>query len=120
MAKVDAAQHIAEDLETSPGTGATQSVGSDSYPYWVTEVLPNGVYGICRADSHFDEAHPWEGGVEVVEPYDPATCKTEMHIKRCYGNWWVVSRDGKRLRRFTDKYVRFSIGSAVAYSDPSF
>lgn len=119
--KLTEKEQIVEDLTICPGTGATMSVGSDAYPYWITEVLPNRVFGICSAHSHFDDKHPWEGGTEVVDPYDPATCKTEQYIKRCYGKWWSVSQDGKkRISRFSDKYRRFSIGHAYAYLNPSF
>lgn len=121
MPKIDAQTQIAEDLLVVPGTGATMSVGSDAYPYWITEVLPNRVFGICHAKSHFDDDHPWESGTEVVDPYDPSKDKTECYIKRCYGKWWTVSKDGKtRLLCFSDKWRHFSIGHACAYRDPSF
>ena len=120
MAKVDAKTQIAEDLVIAPGVGATMSVGSDAYAYWITEALPNNVYGICHARSHFDDDHPWEGGTEVVEPYDPTKDKTESYIKRCYGKWWKVDKDGHRLERFSGKWNRFSIGHACSYRDPSF
>lgn len=120
MAKVDAKTQIAEDLTIEPGTGATMSVGSDSYAYWITEVLPNSVYGICHARSHFDDRHPWEGGTEVIEPFDPAKDKTESYIKRCYGKWWNVDKDGHRLSRFSCKWRHFSIGHTCSYRNPSF
>lgn len=98
------------------GTGITEYIGSDSYAYYVTEVLPNKVLGIYTADAHFDATHPWQGGVMVVEPFDE-THKTTKYIKQLYGNWWIVSRDGKtRLQKFHN----LQIGSAHAYRDPSF
>ena len=120
MSKIDAKTQINEDLIIVPGTGATMSVGSDAYAYWITEVLPNGVYGVGDARSHFDESHPWEGGTEVVEPFDPTKDKTEFYIKRCYGKWWKVNKDGHRLCRFSSRYHHFSIGHACSYRDPSF
>jgi hypothetical protein len=121
MRKIDVQTQIAEDLLVAPGTGATMSVGSDAYPYWITEVLPNRVFGICHAKSHFDDQHPWEGGIEVVDPFNEATDKTQKYIKRCYGKWWEVSKDGKtRIARFSSKWNRFSIGHACGYRDPSF
>lgn len=113
------AKVIEEDLKIVVGVGATMHVGSDSYAYWITEVCSNGVIGICSANSHFDDAHPWEGGTEFVEPFDADKNKTETYIKRCYGTWWTVNKDGKRLSRFSDKWRHFSIGHAIAYRNPS-
>ena len=119
--KLSEKSQILEDLTITPGMGATKSVVSDCYPYWVTEVLPNRVYGICHARSHFDEDHPWEGGHEVVEKWDPEKDKTEFYIKRCYGRWWKVSPDGKqRLEKIEGRYVSFTIGHACSYRNPSF
>lgn len=112
---------ILEDLTIAPGTGASMSVGSDCYAYWITDVLPNRVLGVCSARSHFDKDHPWEDGHEVVEPWNPEIDKTEFFIKRCYNHWWKVSEDGKkRISRFDGRWQRFSIGHAVSYRDPSF
>ena len=118
--KLTEKEQILEDLTICPGTGATKHVVSDCYPYWVTEVLPNHVYGICHARSHFDEDHPWEGGHEVIDKFDPAIDKMQFYLKRCYGHWWEVERDGKkRLRRFDGRYVSFTIGHACSYQNPS-
>ena len=118
--KLTEKERILEDLTICPGTGATKHVVSDCYPYWVTEVLPNRVYGICHARSHFDENHPLEGGHEVIDKFDPAIDKTQFYLKRCYGHWWEVDRDGKkRLRRFDGRYVSFTIGHACSYQNPS-
>ena len=106
--KLTAKEQILEDLTICPGTGATKRVVSDSYPYWITEV------------PHFDQDHPWEGGHEVVDKYDPTIDKTEFYLKRCYGHWWKVERDGKkRLGRFDGRYVGFTIGHACSYRNPS-
>lgn len=121
MAKLTPEDQILEDLTVCPGTGATKSVGSDRYPYWITEVLPGRVFGICGAKSHFDKDHPWEGGAEVIEPWNPARDKTELYIKRCYGHWWKVDKTGKkRLRRFDSRWESFTLGKAESYRDPSF
>jgi len=120
MRKITEKEQILEDLTISPGMGATKSVVSDCYPYWITEVLPNRVYGICHARSHFDQDHPWEGGHEVVDKYDPKIDVTECYIKRSYGRWWRVSKDGKkRLEKLEGPYCSFSIGHAVSYRNPS-
>lgn len=118
--KLSAKEQILEDLTICPGTGATKRVVSDAYPFWITEVLPNRVFGICRARTHFDKDHPWEGGYEVIEKYDPAIDKTELYLKRNYGHWWVVERNGKKLlRRFDGQHASVEIGYARAYQNPS-
>ena len=110
---------INEDLKVVPGMGATMSVGSDAYAYYVSELLPNGVIGLYEPESCWDAAHPWEGGDQTVQPFNPEA-KSEMYIKRRYGKWWKVDRNGKRICRFTSKYERFRFGRAVSYRDPSF
>ena len=110
---------IDEDLKIMPGVGATVSVGSDKYPYYVSEVLPNGVIGMYEPSSWFDDMHPWEGGDQVVEKFDPnhgSTC----FIKRRYGHWWSVDKYGKPIKKFIGKYSRISFGYAISYQDPSF
>lgn len=113
------AKAIAEDLNMQVGLGLTMRVGSDAYPYYISEVLPNGILGIVRADSCFDDTHPWEGGDEAVKPFDPSK-PTEFYIKRRYGNWWEVTKDGMPSRKWTSKYERVSFGAAVGYRDPNF
>jgi len=116
--EIDEAAQIKEDLNMAPGLGATMSNGRDSYPYYVSEVLPNKVIGMYSPGSHF--AKDWTDGHEVVDKYDP-NHPTEFYIKRAYGKWWNVSKDGKkRLSRFTGRYRHLSFGHASAYSDPSF
>ena len=111
---------IEEDLIIEVGLGATMSVGSDCYPYYISEVLPNGVIGIYSPNSRFDETHPWEAGTEVVDAFDPVH-PSETYIRRCYGKWWTVSKDGKtRLQKFESKWKKFTIGHAYAYQNPSF
>lgn len=104
--------------ELKPGTGMTQQVGSDSYPWWVTEVLAGKTIGLCHADARFDEAHPWEGGVQAVKPYDPeAGLKATTWIRHERGEWVEVTRDGARVQDFPG-IVTF--GKAFSYLDPSF
>ena len=112
-------QAINEDLSIMPGMGATMSVGSDAYAYYVSEVLPNGVIGLYEPRAYFDDKHPWEAGTQVVQAFNPDV-KTEKYIKRRYGKWWLVEKNGKPIHRFTSKYERFRFGQAVSYRDPSF
>ena len=108
---------IEEDLKIVPGVGATETVGSDSYPYYVSEVLPKGIIGMYAPNSHFEKS--WADGDMVVDPFDEKR-PTEFYIKRRYGKWWTVKRDGTPVGRFTGRYVRLSFGHACSYRDPSF
>lgn len=110
---------IEEDLKIVPGTGAAMHVGSDAYAYYVSEVLSNGVVGLYQPHAFWDSTHPWEGGVQVVQDYNPE-CKTETFIKRRYGRWWVVGSNGKAVKPFTGRWSRLVFGKAWSYRDPSF
>jgi len=110
---------IKEDLQIQVGIGATMSVGSDSYPYYISSVLSNGVIGLYQPNSRFDSTHPWEGGTQVVDKFDK-NHPTEFYIKRIYGKWWKCDKFGKRISRFTAKWMHFTIGHAYAYQNPSF
>lgn len=118
MAKTDAKAEIMEDLTIAPGLGAATWNGRDSYPYYVSEVLPNRVIGMYSPGSHFEKS--WESGHLVTDKYDPEH-PTELYIKKAYGRWWEVTKDGKkRLRKFTGRYRSLSFGAAVSYQDPHF
>lgn len=110
---------IEEDLMIMPGLGATISIGSDRYAYYVSEVLPNNVIGIYSPESYFDDKHPWEGGDQMVSPYD-TNHKSDTYIKRRYGKWWTCTPDGKPINHFTTKWSRLHFGHAISYRDPSF
>lgn len=114
---INHAQAINEDLMIVVGIGATYSVGSDSYPYYVSEVLPKGIYGLYAPNAQFEKS--WTDGSMVVDKFDP-THKSSMYIKRRYGKWWEVTTNGKPIRQFTSKYQRLHFGKANAYRDPSF
>lgn len=117
--KRNAISIIEEDLKICVGCGATMSCGSDCYPYYVSEVLPKGIVGLYRPKSFFDEKHPWEGGDQVVDAFDPKQTSS-VYIKRRYGHWWQVESNGNPIRRFTNRYERLRFGSAHSYRDPSF
>jgi len=116
---MDIKSFIEEDLKIFPGMGATKSVGSDCYPFYVAELLPNHVIGMYAPKSHFDKDHPWSAGTLVVDNYDPQH-QSELYIKRRYGKWWVCTKEGKPVARFTCKYVRLRFGNASSYQDPCF
>lgn len=118
MAKLTEYEQIKEDLNMAPGLGATMYNGRDSWPYYVTEVLPNRVIGLYSPGSHFKES--WVDGHEVVDKFDPKH-ETELYIKRAYGKWWKVTKDGKkRIRQFTNRYHTLTFGHATSYSSPLF
>ena len=108
-------KNIAEDLMLEVGLGATYSVGSDSYPYYVSELLPKGVIGLYKPASHFPEGKDWTYGSMDVDPFD-SNHPTETYIRRCYGHWWTCNKDGKKISR----WHRISFGHAYSYQDPSF
>lgn len=118
MKKTNEKEEIYFQLKLAPGLGATMSVGSDSYPYYVSDVLPNGVIGLYSPGSHFK--NDWTDGYEVVDAFD-SKHPTEIFIKKAYRKWWVVDKDGKkRIRPFTGRYNTLQFGSATSYRDPSF
>ena len=59
---------IEEDLLIEVGLGATYHIGSDSYPYYVSEVLSNGIIGMYQPDSHF--LKDWTDGFLLVDKFD--------------------------------------------------
>lgn len=104
---------IEEDLIIDVGVGATRHIGSDAYPYYVSEVLPNGIIGMYRPDSHFER--DWTDGNKTVDAFD-SSHKSDFYVRRSYGSWWKCTTDGKRLVKWSN--VKF--GSAYSYLDPSF
>lgn len=116
---MDIKKAIEEDLKLQVGLGATTYNGRDSYPYYISELLPNGVVGLYEASWKFDDKHPWEGGNGVVDAFDPSH-KTELYIKRRYSKWWRCEKDGKPISKFTHKWMKLSFNGAYAYQDPSF
>lgn len=115
----DLAKQISEELSISIGTGATYSNGLDSYPYYVSEFLPNMVIGLYEAHWKFDDQHPWEGGDGVVDAFD-STAKSELYIKKRYGEWWRCDKVGNPINKFTDKCCHLNFNGAFAYQNPSF
>lgn len=114
---INAIKAIKEDLIIEVGLGVTQSVGSDSYAYYISEILPKNVIGLYRPACHFDKS--WADGEMKVADFDP-TIKSSMYIKRRYGHWWNVKADGTPISRFTGRYCNLYFGHARAYRDPSF
>ena len=108
---------INEDLMIAPGVGATMTVGSDSYAYYVSEVLSNGIVGLYSPKTYFENS--WADGTMKVDDFDKSNA-SEFYIKRRYGKWWKCTKDGNPLHKWTGKYARLHFGRAYAYRDPSF
>lgn len=108
---------IAEDLNICVGCGVTKRIGSDSYPLYVSEVLPNGVIGMYRTNWHFEKN--WTDGSVKVDPFD-SSHSSEFYAKRRYGHWWKVEKNGKPIERITSKWCHLSFNGAYGYQDPSF
>ena len=106
---------INEDLSLDVGVGATYYSGSDAYPYYVSELLPNGVIGLYSPKSWFDDKHPMYFGSLVVAPFNPKT-PSSIYIKRLYGHWWRCEKNGKRIQRWHS----ISFGHAESYLDIGF
>lgn len=106
-------QAINEDLTIEVGTGATYHCGSDRYPYYVSELLPHGVIGMYRPNSHFEKN--WTDGHLVVDKFDSSHV-SEFYIRKSYGTWWKCDKNGKRIQKWHS--IRF--GYASSYQDPSF
>lgn len=113
----DHARFIDEDLMIAVGVGVTYSVGSDSYPYYIAEVLPNGIIGLYSPSSHFEKS--WTDGEMKVDPFMPEA-KATFYVKRRYGNWWKVNKDGTPIMKWGGRHCNVSIGRAYSYQDPSF
>lgn len=114
---IDPVKTLEEDLKMHIGLGATKTVGSDAYPYYVSDILPNGVIGLCRPTTTFKTS--WTDGTLDVEPFNKSM-QTDFYIKRRYGNWWTVTPEGKPICKYTSRYTRLSFGQAYGYRDPSF
>lgn len=114
---IDPVKTLEEDLKMHIGLGVTEQVGSDAYAFYVSDLRPNGVIGLCRPKTTFKTS--WTEGTLEVEPYNESM-KTNFYIKRRYGNWWTVTPEGKPLRRYSGRYKHLSFGHAYAYRDPSF
>jgi len=112
------------------GQGCTQQVGSDSYGYFVIEIIkPGRLAGLVRADSAFIGS--WtEGSMTSKLPADavfktmasePAGPHSEFDYIGRYGkNWyWCDVIDGK-IRRRRGSHARLSFNGAYSYRDPSF
>jgi len=108
------------DLETiAVGVGATEHVGSDSYPFYVAsaQLSPKGkhIVGMYRAGSHFE--HDWTEGTMTVDKFDPSRAP-DFYITLFRNRWWDCDKDGVRCKPY--RQASYCFGSAVSYRDPSF
>ena len=88
---------IEEDLTVNVGLRIMYYCGSDTYAYYISEILPGGVLGIYEPNSNFE--NDWTDGYENVDPFD-STKESEFYIRKSYGNWWKCDKNGKRIGRW--------------------
>lgn len=110
------------------GQGCTYRVGSDSYGYYVVEILkPARLVALIRADDEFITS--WtDGSMKCSMPTDsavkgavsgPAPCRDFDYIMRYGKDWyWCDIVDGKIIRR-RGSHARLSWNGAFSYRDPS-
>lgn len=113
------------------GQGCTQSVGSDSYGYYVAEILePGKLVALVAAESEYIVS--WaDGGMRCSMPVDAVIRETVSngmkpsrvfeYIKKYGGKWyWChVSADGK-IKRRNGAHAWLGWNGAYSYRDPSF
>ena len=98
------------------GQGATYRCGSDSYPYYVTEV--NGFVVGTAAAKTLGFEHDWTDGAERVAPFEEGM-KTESYRTIYRGGWYECDKDGN-LTVPHRKAIQLSYSGAYSYRDPSF
>jgi hypothetical protein len=98
------------------GQGVTESVGSDSYGYYVAEVFNNKFIALVYADTKFIKG--WQdGSMECTRPDNWQDKKTWKYFKKYGKKWYYANAEGKR---FPGRNIRIHFYGAHAYRDPSF
>ena len=118
--KIRRKQRLNEDLKKMKvGLGATKSVGSDCYPFYVATVMLNTkgklVVGMYHANSHFEKS--WTDGTMVVDKFD-ASKKPEFWLTPWRCAWYECDQNGELL--VPHRKIWYSFGAACSYQDPSF
>ena len=112
------------------GQGCTHSVGSDSYGYYVAEILKSGrLVALVAADEKFEKS--WtDGSMVSVMPTDVVVkhavfepgrlCRNYDYIMKYGKSWyWCDIVDGK-IKRRNGSHARLSWNGVYGYRDPSF
>ena len=112
------------------GQGCTKRCGSDSYGFYVAEILkPGRLVALVDADEEFETS--WADGnmkcefpsatllkAAAARPEGP--CREFSYAMRYGRSWyWCDVKDGKVTRRPGD-HARLSWNGAFSYRDPSF
>jgi len=96
------------------GLGASHSVGSDCYGFFICSVdSKTKTIGVYTPKHWFK--HDWTDGSMEHEPFDP-TRQPEQYFQAFRGHWYSLDNmTGLRTRQY-----RLSIGYCSFYQDPSF
>lgn len=112
------------------GQGCTHRCGSDSYGYYVAEIIrPGRLAALLAADEipeddlgSFSTSFPAENAVELAamggtrRRYDPAE-----YVMRYGRHWyWCSVGEGGEIRRMPGRKVCLDWNGAYSYRDPSF
>lgn len=97
------------------GEGATYSVGSDSYGYFITDVDPKTKSIGLYTPSHWFR-RDWTDGDMEHAPFDP-NAKPEFWLCAFRGKWYYYDPVAKR--RLSNQHP-IHIGHCCFYQDPSF
>ena len=112
------------------GQGCTYSVGSDSYGYYVAEVVkPGRLVALVPAEARYVTS--WEAGdMTSAMPVDkilkssvarPAGPNPEFDYIMRYGkNWYWCQAANGEIRRLRGNRARLSWNGSFSYRDPSF
>jgi hypothetical protein len=96
------------------GMGATQSVGSDSYPFTIVEVGESIEYIVIQQDdAKPTEKHDYYGQQDYTYHANPNAQKQKLTLRK---NGYYVT-EGESISRY---FTRVLIGAKRKYSDPSF
>ena len=103
------------------GMGVTMSIGSDSYPYEIVEIIDEKHLAVRRLDYKAKPNSDYFGHQEYEYFSREDSPLTYLMFRN--NRWREQMKDnvtGKPTRRLGSKWEHWSIGRAVAYFDPSF
>jgi hypothetical protein len=96
------------------GMGATQSVGSDSYPFTIVEVGESIEYIVIQQDdAKPTDIHDYYGKQDYTYHANPNAKKEKLTLRK---NGYYVA-EGELISRY---FRRLLLGTKRKYSDPSF
>lgn len=95
------------------GEGASHGYGSDSYPFTIVEVAPDGRWIVVQADDYKRTDNNGYGGQQVYEYTPNPNAEREKYTLRKDGHY---HRDGSLMKHRNIMHL----GGRYAYQDPSF